>query len=132
MDIDYKMGTGNGPVTIAVRVGSPVPSATLVFLSRKGAPNKKLAKSDKITCHVKRTEIGIPSDFAQSSVIIRTTLLCTVLDPDEWSHVPNVLSIQYELDGGTDGLKQGSQDPDDLYIDPSGKSIIVTKKFNIK
>jgi hypothetical protein len=132
MEKIYHAGEGPGPVTVAVQVGSPVPSVTLVYLVIPGNPNKVLGTSDPDTGNVATIPVGIPPSLHGTHLVCQTTLLCSTLDPDEWPQVPNVLSIHYTLDGGTEGTIAFGFDKADMYVSETGKVIVVTQEIKIQ
>jgi hypothetical protein len=131
MEKQYRAGDGPGPVSIRVEVGSPVPSVTLVYRVVPGNPNQVFATSDPVTGNVGESPIGEPAGIHDTRVVSQSTFLCSTLDPGEWQHVPNVISVHYTLEGGADGTVAFAFNPEDVFISETGKVIVVTKYIRI-
>ncbi len=114
MKKEYQMGLDANVIQGGVTVGTPATAYTAVYRHLPDGTKKKIAESNLQSGNISLRNMGVASDLRGVLLEIQSRITLSAFPQAQWPQLIKTLSVQYELDLGSDGRIVFNFDPTSL------------------
>jgi hypothetical protein len=123
----YFIQTSEDYITLNVSPTSIGIVSTNVQFKKAGGNVTPVGDSNDASGNIQDIKVGMSSDLLNSVLVITSIVNLAGVPENQWENTFNQLSINYQLEGGIDGIQKYNLDNDDKMQIMDNQMIVATK-----